>query len=133
MKKIIFQFIFLLILCFFSNSIFAQNNFLYKREIKGIKNSKQTEWYKINIPVEVLEKTNTDFSDIRIFGVSDADNLEVPFLVRKIAQSAENEQVNFKIINSSKKEKVYFFTLEKEENTEEAKLIQVLKKPKVWI
>ncbi|AFM05708.1 hypothetical protein Fleli_3384 [Bernardetia litoralis DSM 6794] len=101
------------------NTIFAQN-FLYKREVKGIKNSKQTEWYKLEIPIEVVEKTNTDFSDIRIFGVSDLDTLETPFLTRKIMQQAENKQVDFKVINSSKKGNDYFFTLEKEENNDES-------------
>ncbi|PIY10982.1 MAG: DUF3999 domain-containing protein [Flexibacter sp. CG_4_10_14_3_um_filter_32_15] len=119
MKKIIFQFSFILALFLLSTTVFAQN-FLYKREIKGIQNSKQTEWYKINIPIEVLEKTNTDFSDIRIFGVSDSDTLETPFLTRKVMQKSENEKVNFKIINSSKKDNSYFFTLEKENNTEES-------------
>jgi hypothetical protein len=120
MKKTIFQFSFLLTFLFLSNGLFAQN-FLYKREVKGIKNSNQTEWYKLEIPVEVVEKTNTDFSDIRIFGVSDSDTLESPFLTRKIIQSFENEQVNFKIINSSKKDNAYFFTLEKDNtSTEEA-------------
>ena len=120
MKKIFFQCSLILVLVFMSNLIFAQNSFLYKREVKGILQKKETEWYKINIPIEVLEKTNTDFSDIRIFGVSDADNVEVPFLVRKVVQSFENEQVDFKIINSSKKDNAYFFTLEKNTKTEEA-------------
>lgn len=122
MKKIIFQFSFTLALFLLSTTVFAQN-FLYKREIKGIKNSKQTEWYKLEIPVEVVEKTNTDFSDIRIFGVNDADTLESPFLTKKVMQSFENEQVSFRIINEAKKGNDYFFTLEKQkevENTEEA-------------
>lgn len=119
MKKIIFQFSFLLTLVFLSTTVVAQN-FLYKREIKGIQNNKQTEWYKIEIPIEIVEKTNTDFSDIRTFGVSDSDTLETPFLIKKIIQTSENERVNFKIINSSKKDNAYFFTLEKEGNTEES-------------
>ncbi|WP_375561008.1 hypothetical protein ACE193_00210 [Bernardetia sp. OM2101] len=119
MKKIIFQFSFILAFLFLGTSLFAQN-FLYKREIKGIKNSKQTEWYKLELPVEVVEKTNTDFSDIRIFGVSESDTLETPFLTRKIIQTSENKQIDFKIINSSKKDNAYFFTLEKEESAEEA-------------
>ena len=126
MKKIIFQFSFILALLFLSNSTFAQN-FLYKREIKGIKKSKQTEWYKINLPIEIIEKTNTNFSDIRIFGVSDSDTLETPFLVKKITQKFQNEEVDFEIINSSKKENAYFFTLEKQEknNEESINLIQL--------
>jgi len=119
MKKIIIQISFLLLFVFLSNFIFAQN-FLYKREIKGVKTSKQTEWYKINLPFEVIEKTNTDFSDIRIFGVSDSDTLETPFLTRKIMQNSENEQVDFKIINEARKGNDYFFTLEKEQNKEES-------------
>lgn len=125
MNKTIFQFSFLLTLVFLNTSLFAQN-FLYKREIKGVKTSKQTEWYKINLPIEVIEKTNTDFSDIRIFGVSDSDTLETPFLTRKIMQTSENEEVNFKIINSSKKDNAYFFTLEKD-NTSTEESINLIK------
>lgn len=125
MKKIIFQFSFALSLIFCSTSVFAQN-FLYKREVKGILQKKETNWYKINVPLEVLEKTSIDFSDVRIVGVSDSDTLEVPFLARKTVQRFENEQVNFKIINSSKKDNAYFFTLEKDAKTEESiNLIQL--------
>ncbi|WP_338766068.1 hypothetical protein WAF17_02960 [Bernardetia sp. ABR2-2B] len=119
MKKIIFQLSLILAFVFLMTPIFSQN-FLYKREIKGIENSKQTEWYKIKLPVEVVEKANTDFSDIRIFGVSDSDTLESPFLSKKIRQRFENKQIDFKVINSSKKNNAYFFTLEKNTKIEEA-------------
>ena len=118
MKKIIFQISFMLTLIFLGSSLLAQN-FLYKREIKGIQNSKQTKWYKIEIPFEIVEKTNTDFSDIRIFGVSDIDTVEIPFLTKKITQEFEIKKVDFEIINEVKKGNDYFFTLEKGENTRE--------------
>lgn len=108
------------ILLLSSNSIFAQN-FLYKREIKGIENSKQTEWYKLILPTQVTEKASTDFSDVRIFGVDNTDTVEVPFLINKLRPTFVNSsQVDFKIINTAKKEQEYFFTLEKTSDTEEA-------------
>ncbi len=118
MKKLIVQISFVLTLVFLCNSIFAQN-FLYKRELTGIKTNKETQWYKINIPFEVSEKTNTDFSDIRIFGVAETDTVEVPFMTKKITQKSEKKQLDFKIINSSKKDNSYFFTLETEKNRKE--------------
>ncbi|WP_338813990.1 hypothetical protein V9L05_00795 [Bernardetia sp. Wsw4-3y2] len=127
MKKIIFQFIFIFLSVFCCQTVFAQNNFLYKRELKGIQKSNQTEWYKINVPIEVIEKINTDFSDIRIFGVTNSDTLEAPFLTRKIMQKSENQKVDFKIINSSKKENAYFFTLEKDNTTRQEEATNLIK------
>ncbi len=112
MKKLTVQFSFIVTLLFLCNTIFAQN-FLYKREIKGIEKSNEIEWYKMKLPIGVIEKTNTDFSDIRIFGISDLDTLEAPFLIRKVVQKSENEEVSFKIINFSQKDNAYFFTLER--------------------
>ncbi|WP_338791314.1 hypothetical protein [Bernardetia sp. MNP-M8] len=127
MKKIIFQFIFIFLSVFCCQTVFAQNNFLYKRELKGIQQSNQTEWYKINVPIQVIEKINTDFSDIRIFGVTNSDTLEAPFLTRKIMQKSENQEVDFKIINSSKKENAYFFTLEKDNTTRQEEATNLIK------
>ncbi len=127
MKKITCQCIFIFLSVFYCQTVFAQNNFLYKRELKGIQQSNQTEWYKINVPIEVIEKINTDFSDIRIFGVTNSDTLEAPFLTRKIMQKSENQKVDFNIINSSKKDNAYFFTLEKDNTTRQEEATNLIK------
>lgn len=125
MKKIIYPFSLILFFC--STTLSAQNNFLYKRELKGIQKSNQTEWYKIKLTSEIIEKTTIDFSDVRIFGVTNSDTVEAPFLTKKIIQKSESQEIDFKIINSSKKNNAYFFTLEKSTTIKQEEATNLIK------
>ncbi|MCP9767612.1 DUF3999 family protein [Lacihabitans sp. LS3-19] len=88
-----------------SFQIFSQ--FQYKRKILGIEN----EWQKIDLPVDIHEKTVGNFNDIRIIGIKNIkDTIEMPFLFSN--KIPPNESVNFNIINTSKSGGEYFFTLE---------------------
>ena len=93
--------------------IAQKNDFLFKRAIKP---NSATEWNKIEIPLPMYEKLNQNFSDIRIYQLSEKDSMEVPYLLSKTQfTSLENETteyIGFKILNQTKTADGYYFTLE---------------------
>ncbi|MFT5337817.1 MAG: hypothetical protein ACI9YL_001829, partial [Luteibaculaceae bacterium] len=46
------------------------DDYNYKREIKGV----QDQWHKIILPNDIFGKTEPDFSDIRIFGLTERND-----------------------------------------------------------
>jgi hypothetical protein len=81
----------------------------YKREINGISG----QWHKIILPDEVFGKITQDFSDIRIFGITDRnDTIEAPYLLRSATGKVSDKEVKFKTINTSHNEDGYYFTFE---------------------
>lgn len=89
---------------------FAQfSEFNYKREIKAQTNT----WHTMILPLDVFAKVENDFRDIRIYGVTVAqDTIEVPYLLRIDAPKVDQHEVPFKIINTSFDDDVHYFTLE---------------------
>ncbi len=53
------------------------DHFQYRYEIKNIEGT----WNKIKIPNIVLATSENDLKDIRIYGVSDRDSIEIPYFV----------------------------------------------------
>lgn len=88
-----------------SFQVFSQ--FQYKRKILGI----EKEWQKIDLPLDIHEKTVGNVNDVRIIGIKNKkDTIEIPFLLSD--EIPPNESINFNIINTSKSGGEYFFTLE---------------------
>jgi hypothetical protein len=81
----------------------------YKRELKGI----SEQWHKIILPDDVFGKTNHNLSDIRIFGMQGRnDTIEAPYLLKADAGEVINREVEFKVLNTAKKNNGYYFTFE---------------------
>lgn len=108
MKSITNTFSLLLILhCSFSYGQVEQYNF--KRELKGI----SEQWHRIIIPDEVFGKVSQELTDIRIFGITKSnDTVEVPYLLRLASDKTFLKDVAFKTINTSQKDKGFYFTFE---------------------
>jgi hypothetical protein len=105
-KSKIFTLLFLLSYVF---SFGQMNQYNYKREIKGVKDS----WHKLVLPNDVFGKISPELSDIRIFGISEKkDTIEASYLLQLKSEKRIKTNVNFKIINTSHNEKGYYFTLE---------------------
>ena len=93
----------------FSVNGFSQEGYSYKRKIELQKDT--LNWNSVELPDEMYDKIKSDLSDIRIFGLKDNDTIEVPYLVstEKIVFS---KIIHSKIINQSKTNEGYYFTIE---------------------
>lgn len=96
-----------MMLCSFSYG--QMSKYQYARSIKGI----TSQWNKIVLPTDIYGKLAPEFSDLRIFGVTqNKDTIEAPYLLSINQGSTANQDVSFKILNKSRNESGYFFTFE---------------------
>ena len=90
------------IFTFFLIGVFVYANaqmqdYSYKRELFGVTNV----WHKVNLPEGLYKNASPNLSDLRVFGVTATqDTIEASYLL------------NFKLLNTSKNENGYYFTLE---------------------
>ena len=82
-------------------------NYDYQREITGISDT----WHKIVLPDEMFGKLKNDLNDIRIYGITEQDTFEAPYLLKMRTGSIQWKDIPFKLINQSYNADGYFFTL----------------------
>jgi len=93
----------------FGLSFGQMNQYNYKREIHGVKDS----WHTLTLPNDIFSKVSPDLSDIRVFGISEKkDTIEASYLLQLKSDKRDKTIVDFKIINRSQNENGYYFTLE---------------------
>jgi hypothetical protein len=99
--------IFLLALCF-SNSAYS-GDFTCRRTLSGITGT----WHTITIPNEMFGRLNTDLSDLRILGITNAhDTLQVPYLLNLQTEIKTTTPVPFKALNQTHNSKGYYYTFD---------------------
>ena len=97
----------LLLLCI--NAYGQLEQYHYKRELPGV----QDTWHRIVLPNEIFAKVSQQLSDIRIFGITaDNDIIEAPYLLRLATGKTSEKEVDFTLINQSRKKNGYYFTFE---------------------
>lgn len=85
----------------------AQYN--YKRALPA---SPET-WNKIDLPDDLFGKIKEDFSDIRIYGITqNRDTITAPHLLREEGENSLVTEVAARLINQARSAKGYFFTFE---------------------
>lgn len=102
--------LFALLLLLIVTSVYGQiEQYDYKREIKGIKG----QWHKLTLPDALFSKVSADLSDIRVVGITSAgDTIEAPYLLKRSEERIVVKEVDSRILNTSRNEKGYYFTLE---------------------
>jgi hypothetical protein len=96
-------------LLIFVVSFGQMQNYSYKRELIGVKDT----WHKLTLPNEIFEKVSHDLSDIRIFGITTQnDTVEASYVLKLNDEKVVATNVPFKILNTSYNEKGSYFTLE---------------------
>lgn len=97
-------------LMLFSVTLYGQvKDFSYKRKIIRVKG----EWQRLELPNEIFGKLNSDYSDIRVLGVSsEGDSVEAPYLLNKALRLNEYVKINCSVLNVSSKGSKHFYTLE---------------------
>ena len=91
---------------------FAQiDAYSYKRPLENYSDA----WHTITIPDAVFEKIANDFSDIRIYGITQKkDTIEVPYVLRSNAEQDINKVIPFSVINSTQSLNGYYYTFKLE-------------------
>jgi len=98
-----------IILAIAINSFGQLKQYNYKSKIKGI----QDQWHRLVLPNDVFGEVSDNLNDLRIFGITaENDTIEAPYLLIKKEEKIVREEVEFKLINQSKKGNDYYFTFE---------------------
>lgn len=103
MKRNITYFLLLLLPC----TIFAQ---LSDYDWQAPLGKTSDTWHTVPLNEAVFEKTNDDFSDIRLYGITEKDTIEVPFVLKSSAPTGIEEEIKFELLNSTSNESGYFYT-----------------------
>jgi hypothetical protein len=98
----------LLILSFCCTGYSYANHYHYKREIRNVTD----QWQKIILPDDLFQEVKPDLSDVRIFGITGNDTIEIPYILKRNADRIASKSVPFRLINRSKTNAGYHFTFE---------------------
>jgi hypothetical protein len=97
----------LFILFFASSGISAQMKaYQYKREIKEV----TQQWHSIELPESLYEKTKLNLADIRVYGITKKDTIEVPYALKAKKSIEKINDVTFNLLNESHTTNSYFYT-----------------------
>ncbi|MEN7546448.1 DUF3999 family protein [Rapidithrix thailandica] len=78
----------------------------YRRSLSGVNST----WHQLELPEDLFEKIQPDFSDLRIYGITTDDTLEVPYLLQELADKTERKEISFDLINQVKQGEDYYYT-----------------------
>lgn len=107
MLRLKIKLLFLFLMCFvFTNA--QTNSYKYKREIKNV----NAIWHAIQLPDELYKNLNAGFEDLRIFGISGNDTVEVPYLLKQKADKVNTKEIPFKQLNQSARTNGYYYTFQ---------------------
>lgn len=84
------------------------NTFKFKRNLTGI----TAKWHSLKLPDQLYKNANSGFDDLRIFGISGKDTVEVPYLLKQRADKVISKEVDFRPVNESANADGYYFTFE---------------------
>ena len=78
----------------------------YKRKIEGV--SKQ--WHQIQLPDAIFKELNANLSDVRIYGITPSDTIEVPYILKQLKTESKMVKAPFTIYNKSHNTNGYYYT-----------------------
>ncbi|MGB5434900.1 MAG: DUF3999 family protein, partial [Maribacter sp.] len=99
----------LIALLLFSTITLAQiGDYNAKRKILGVTEP----WHSLEMPPSVFNDLKENLADIRIYGITATDTLEVPYLMRIAKEERTQKEIAFKLINTSNRQDTHYFTFE---------------------
>ena len=95
--------------CFTSVLVFGQlDTYDHKMEVSGI----EDQWHKLELPDSVFEEVSQNMNDLRIYGVTQTDTIEAPYLLKVATGKHLRKAVDFKKLNEATNANGYYFTYE---------------------
>lgn len=99
----------LLLGCFCSICVFAQlDTYDYKMQLSSV----DSLWHTVELPEAVYGVISQNMNDIRLYGVTENDTLEAPYLMKVGEGDYKRKVVDFKILNKTSNAKGHYFTYE---------------------
>ncbi|QLG44176.1 DUF3999 family protein [Costertonia aggregata] len=90
------------------NAVAQLHTYDKKMQLNGVSEL----WHSIQLPDDVFESVKDDMADIRIYGITQSDTLEVPYILKYSAASEIEAEANFKLINTTSTNDGYYYTYE---------------------
>jgi hypothetical protein len=85
------------------------DTFTYRRALSDIT---QEDWYSLPLPKDIFQHTRIDFSDLRIFSITNSDTLEIPYLLIVSTDAVTEEDFHLPILNQSRSDDKLYFMVE---------------------
>lgn len=104
----VYVFLFFLISSF---CLAQMNTYSKKVALNGVSD----QWHKIILPNECFQMVKPDLSDIRIYGITQNDTIEVPYFLSLSKEIRSNTTIPFNLLNSVHDRKGYYYTYELDE------------------
>ena len=70
------------------------------------------QWHSIPLPDTLFEHVQNNLADIRVYGVTENDTLEAPYLLQVSHSKGDLSKIDFKLINSSSNKNGYYYSYE---------------------
>lgn len=106
MKKLKFSKLILALLCSFQ--VFGQDGVHYQREFKDVSGA----WKKVKLPDDFFDKTRADMHDVRVYGITDTDSIEVPYLIQRQIKRNVEKRFTANLYNKAKKGGLQYLNIE---------------------
>lgn len=95
--------------CLFSLFTFGQlDTYDHKIALSGI----EDQWHKIELPDSVFGSVSQNMNDLRIYGITENDTLEAPYLLKLGSEEQQRKTIDFKALNEASNRKGYYYTYE---------------------
>src|SRR5690606_17306793 len=95
-----------------ASNVFSQlKEYNYKAEIGEVSDS----WHFLELPSESFAYLKDNYADVRIYGLSDTDTIEVPYVMDILSDKSITNKVEVTILNKTNSNEGSFFTLKNEQ------------------
>jgi len=84
------------------------DSYNYKQEIENVSDL----WHSITLPSTVFQHLKNDVKDIRVYGITEKDTIEAPYILKQKKEEIFTTKINFKKINESHNSEGYYYTFE---------------------
>ncbi len=83
-------------------------DYRFKRELIGVSG----QWNKLVLPDDIFGEISQNQSDIRVYGITEKDTIEAPYLIRLSEEQISLKEVAVKTLNVSRNGEGHFYTFE---------------------
>ena len=106
-----FQNVLALVFALITTHSFSQlKDYDYKAEINNVKET----WHVLKLPQESFALMKCNYAAIRIYGLSETDTVEIPYIIETLSDKQIYTKVPVTVVNRAKTEKGIYFTLQNE-------------------
>lgn len=83
------------------------SNFRYQRKLEGLQDS----WHRIPLSDSIYQHLQPSYGDLRIYGITEGqDTIEAPYLLHINQDSERYTDVDFEMLNQSRRGENYYYT-----------------------